>query len=143
MMNPFRIVWELIEFGIQAIFVYILALIIVIGFLAYTIINLKKDEPIIIYKERAMDSASYVDNTVIPKDIIKVEERECIRPAGCRVLEDGTIEYQRIMDKLLKKILDEIWMFLYVHLYASPIALVSFGFVALMIAIFWVIMPVM
>ena len=93
MMNPFRIVWELIEFGIQAIFVYILALIIVIGFLAYTIINLKKDEPIIIYKERAMDSASYVDNTVIPKDIIKVEERECIRPAGCRVLEDGTIEY--------------------------------------------------
>ena len=47
------------------------------------------------------------------------------------------------MDKLLKKIIDEIWMFLYVHLYASPIALVSFGFVALMIAIFWVIMPVM
>ena len=93
MMNPFRIVWELIEFAIQAVFVYILALIIVIGFLAYTIINLKKDEPIIIYKERAMDSASYVDNTVIPKDIIKVEERECIRPAGCRVLEDGTIEY--------------------------------------------------
>ena len=47
------------------------------------------------------------------------------------------------MDKLLKKIIDEIWMFLYVHLYASPIALVSFGFVALMIAIFWVIMPIM
>ena len=47
------------------------------------------------------------------------------------------------MGKLLKKILDEIWMFLYVLLYASPIALVSFGFVALMIAIFWVIMPVM
>ena len=80
MMNPFRIVWELIEFAIQAIFVYILALIIVIGFLAYTIVSVKKDEPIIIYKDRVMEPESY-------------EERECIRPAGCRVLEDGTIEY--------------------------------------------------
>ena len=93
MMNPFRIVWELIEFGIQAMFVYILALIIVIGFLAYTLINLKKDEPIVIYKDRVLDSSSYIDNTVIPEDIVKAEEQECIRPAGCRVLEDGTIEY--------------------------------------------------
>ena len=92
MMNPFRIVWELIEFAIQAIFVYILALIIVIGLIAYTIISVKKDEPIIIYKDRVMEPESYIDNTVVPEDIVKAE-RECIRPAGCRVLEDGTIEY--------------------------------------------------
>jgi len=92
MMNPFRIVWELIEFAVQAIFVYILALIIVIGLIAYTIISVKKDEPIVIYKDRIMNPESYVDNTVIPEDIIK-EELECKRPAGCRVLEDGTVEY--------------------------------------------------
>ena len=92
-MNPFRIVWELIEFAIQAIFVYILAIIIVVGLITYTIVNMKKEEPIIIYKERVMDPESYIDNTVIPEDIIKEEKRECTRPAGCRVLEDGTIEY--------------------------------------------------
>ena len=91
-MNPFRIVWELIEFAIQAIFVYILAIIIVVGLITYTIVNMKKEEPIIIYKERVMDPESYIDNTVIPEDIIK-EEQECTRLAGCRVLEDGTIEY--------------------------------------------------
>ena len=53
---------------------------------------MKKDEPIIIYKDRVMEPESYIDNTVVPEDIVKVE-RECIRPAGCRVLEDGTIEY--------------------------------------------------
>lgn len=96
MMNPFRIVWELIEFAIQAIFVYILALILVVGIITYTIINktgpTNNDDYNTHIKERVMDPESYIDNTVIPEDIIK-EEQECKRPAGCRVLEDGTIEY--------------------------------------------------
>jgi hypothetical protein len=95
-MNPFRIVWELIEFAIQAIFVYILALILVVGIITYTIINktgpTNNDDYNAHIKERVMDPESYIDNTVIPEDIIK-EEQECTRLAGCRVLEDGTIEY--------------------------------------------------
>ena len=48
MMNPFRIVWELIEFAIQALFLYILAIIIVIGVLVYGIASLEnKAEKII------------------------------------------------------------------------------------------------
>ena len=40
----------------------------------------------IIYRDRI------IDNTVVPEDIIKTEP-ECTRLDGCRVLEDGTIEY--------------------------------------------------
>tara|TARA_B100000686_G_scaffold349630_1_gene443482 strand:+ start:4199 stop:4459 length:261 start_codon:yes stop_codon:yes gene_type:complete len=86
MMNPFRIVWELIEFAIQALFVYILAIILVVGVLIYTIMNLENKAEKIIYRDRI------IDNTVVPEDIIKTEP-ECTRLDGCRVLEDGTIEY--------------------------------------------------
>ena len=85
-MNPFRIVWELIEFAIQALFVYILAIILVVGVLIYTIMNLENKAEKIIYRDRI------IDNTVVPEDIIKTEP-ECTRLDGCRVLEDGTIEY--------------------------------------------------
>ena len=86
MMNPFRIVWELIEFAIQALFVYILAIILVVCVLIYTIMNLENKAEKIIYRDRI------IDNTVVPEDIIKTEP-ECTRLDGCRVLEDGTIEY--------------------------------------------------
>ena len=86
MMNPFRIVWELIEFAIQALFVYILAIILVVGVLIYTIMILENKAEKIIYRDRI------IDNTVVPEDIIKTEP-ECTRLDGCRVLEDGTIEY--------------------------------------------------
>ena len=86
MMNPFRIVWELIEFAIQALFVYILAIILVVGVLIYTIMNLENKAEKIIYRDRI------IDNTVVPEDIIKTEP-ECTRLDGWRVLEDGTIEY--------------------------------------------------
>ena len=36
-LTPFKIVWELIVFGLQAAFLYGLALIIAIGFIAYAI----------------------------------------------------------------------------------------------------------
>ena len=81
MMNPFRIVWELIEFAIQALFLYILAIIIVIGVLVYGIASLENKAEKIIYKDRIIE-------------VIKEQkEDECKRVAGCRINNDGSVEY--------------------------------------------------
>ena len=78
MIKPFQIVWELIEFGIQALFVYVLVIIIFIGIIA-TIIYKEKN------KEETWSEA---------KEDAKVEYvKECTRIDGCRVRKDGTIEW--------------------------------------------------
>ena len=85
MMNPFRIVWELIEFGIQALFLYGLAIILCVGLIAYVIADKKSVEPEVQY---------IYEKVIIEKEIEKtIKEKECARVAGCRVLEDGTIEW--------------------------------------------------
>ena len=86
-LTPFKIVYELFVFGIQALFLYGLALIIAIGFIAYAIAQHPKKEwyP----KQEKIEYIKKVYPT--PEKVIK--EPECIRPAGCRVLEDGTVEY--------------------------------------------------
>ena len=86
MMKPFQIIWELIEFGIQAAFVYLLAIIIFVGFTVLVIMKHKEDEPVVVYKDRVVKQYIY------PKETIE-KAKECIRPAGCRVLDDGTVEY--------------------------------------------------
>ena len=85
MMNPFRIVWELIEFGIQALFVYVLAIILCVGLIAYVIADKKEQEPRVEYIYEKVEIIKEVEKTV--------KEKECARVAGCRVLEDGTIEW--------------------------------------------------
>ena len=88
MMNPFRIVWELIEFAIQALFLYILAIIIVIGVLVYGIASLENKAEKIIYKDRIIEvikERNYHNGT--PK------EDECKKVAGCRINNDGSVEY--------------------------------------------------
>ena len=86
-LTPFKIVYELFVFGLQAVFLYGLALIIAIGFIAYAIAQHPKKEwnP----KQEKIEYVKKVYPT--PEEVIK--EPECIRPAGCRVLEDGTVEY--------------------------------------------------
>ena len=86
MIKPFQIVWELIEFGLQALFLYVLALILCIGLIAYVIVD---------NKERKEPEVQYVyEKVTIEKEIEKtVQEKECTRLAGCRVLEDGTVEW--------------------------------------------------
>ena len=85
MMNPFRIVWELIEFGIQALFLYGLAIILWVGLIAYVIADNKNVQPEIQY---------IYEKVLIEKEKEKtIKEKECARIAGCRVLEDGTIEW--------------------------------------------------
>ena len=78
MIKPFQIVWELIEFGIQALFVYVLVIIIFIGIIA-TIIYKEKN------KEETWSKAI---------EEAKVEYvKECTRIDGCKVKKDGTIEW--------------------------------------------------
>ena len=82
MIKPFQIVIELIEFGLQALFVYILALILVIGFLAWSINSLHTQ------RIEHIDPKPYIYSK---SRIEKVQE--CTRLDGCRILKDGTIEY--------------------------------------------------
>ena len=86
MIKPFQIVWELIEFGLQALFLYVLAIILCVGLIAYVIVD---------NKERKEPEVQYVyEKVTIEKEIEKtVQEKECTRLAGCRVLEDGTVEW--------------------------------------------------
>ena len=84
MIKPFQIVWELIEFGLQALFLYVLAIILCVGLIAYVIAD-NKQEPEVQY---------IYEKVVIEKEIEKtVKEKECTRLSGCRVLEDGTVEW--------------------------------------------------
>ena len=83
MIKPFRIIWELIEFLLQALFVYILAIIVIVGLITYTIITLENErQQLIIEKPKYIYSKEHIEKT-----------KECTRISGCRVLEDGTIEY--------------------------------------------------
>ena len=85
MMNPFRIVWELIEFDIQALFLYGLAIILCVVLIAYVIADKKEQEPRVEYIYEKVEIIKEIEKTV--------EEKECARVAGCRVLENGTIEW--------------------------------------------------
>jgi hypothetical protein len=85
MMKPFQIVWELLVFGLQALFLWVLAIILCVGLIAGVIYDKKQQETQIEY---------IYEKVEIIKEIEKnVGEKECARVAGCRVLEDGTIEW--------------------------------------------------
>ena len=85
MIKPFQIVWELIEFGLQALFLYVLAVILCIGLITYVIVNNKQKESEVQY---------IYEKVTIEKEIEKtIQRKECTRLAGCRVLKDGTVEW--------------------------------------------------
>ena len=70
-LTPFKIVYELIVFGLQAAFLYGLALIIAIGFIAYAIAQHPKKE-----WNPKQERIEYV-KVAFPKVEI-LEEHECI-----------------------------------------------------------------
>ena len=82
LLSPFKIIWELIEFGLQALFVYVLVIIIFIGILF-----------IVLKDNKTTNNTTKIDYVEVTPYIYKKVEQECKRPAGCRILEDGTIEY--------------------------------------------------
>ena len=84
MLKPFQIVWELLVFGLQALFLWVLAIILCVGVIAGVILN-QKQEPQIEYIYEKVEIIKEIEKTV--------EEKECARVAGCRVLENGTIEW--------------------------------------------------
>ena len=82
LLSPFKIIWELIEFGLQALFVYVLVIIIFIGVLF-----------IVLKDNKATNNTTTIEYVEVTPYIYKKVEQECKRPAGCRILEDGTVEY--------------------------------------------------
>jgi len=78
MIKPFQMIWELIEFGIQAIFVYVLVIIIFIGVIA-TIIHKEKNKEVRWVEAIEEAKVEYV--------------KECTRIDGCKLRKDGTIEW--------------------------------------------------
>ena len=82
LLSPFKIIWELIEFGLQALFVYVLVIIIFIGVLF-----------IVLKDNKATNNITKIEYVEVTPYIYKKVEQECKRPAGCRILEDGTVEY--------------------------------------------------
>ena len=86
MMKPFQILWELIVFGLQAAFIYILVIIVFMGILFIVIKDNHQPKPAIVYKDRVVKEYIY------PKETIE-KVKECIRPAGCRINETGEVEY--------------------------------------------------
>ena len=100
MIKPFRIVWELIEFGLQALFLYGLAIILCIGLITYVIVDNKEklarqpnEEPVLVEVKKTLKNESIEKFPHIYEKAIIEKEKECARVAGCRVLEDGTIEW--------------------------------------------------
>jgi len=88
MIKPFQIVWELIEFAIQAVFVYVLAILLIIGILIIAISENTKKEKI----KQIYIITEKVDTKEKEKEIVK--QKECTRIDGCRVdLKDGSVEW--------------------------------------------------
>ena len=90
MINPFRIVYELTVFGLQALFLYVLVILIFIGVIAYVIADKKGDT------NRIPHQIQY-EKEIIVKEIKRqqnITKKECTRIDGCRVnLKDGSVEW--------------------------------------------------
>ena len=85
MLKPFQILWELIEFALQALFLWVLAIILCVGLIAGVIYNKKQQEPQVEYIYEKVEIVKEIEKTI--------EEKKSARVAGCRVLEDGTVEW--------------------------------------------------
>tara|TARA_R100001377_G_C3171093_1_gene103116 strand:- start:601 stop:843 length:243 start_codon:yes stop_codon:yes gene_type:complete len=79
MIKPFQIIAELIEFGLQALFVYVLVILLFIGFMAYTFESISNSPDKVIYIKAPTQTT--------PKKV-------CMKVAGCRIFKDGTVEYE-------------------------------------------------
>ena len=81
LLNPFRILYELFVFSIQAAFLYGLALIAAIAFIAWMIAEHR--EPTIVKEYVTVPVIEYV--TVAVAEEVEEIENECLQIAGCRV----------------------------------------------------------
>ena len=81
MIKPFQIVWELLVFGLQALFLWVLAIILCVGLIAGVIYNKKQQEPQVeyIYEKEIIEKV--VEKS--PKSLV------CTRIEGCETFKDA------------------------------------------------------
>tara|TARA_B100000029_G_scaffold247914_1_gene244850 strand:- start:156 stop:446 length:291 start_codon:yes stop_codon:yes gene_type:complete len=83
MIKPFQIVWELIEFGLQALFLYVLAIILCVGMIAYVIADKKEQEPRVEYVYEKVEIIKEIEKTLEEKDLV------CTRIEGCETFKNA------------------------------------------------------
>ena len=82
MMKPFQIVWELLVFGLQALFLWVLAIIICVGVIAGVIYN-KKQEPQVEYIYEKVEIIKEIEKTLEDRELI------CTRIEGCETFKNA------------------------------------------------------
>jgi uncharacterized membrane protein YraQ (UPF0718 family) len=83
MIKPFQIVWELIEFGLQALFLYVLAIILCVGMIAYVIADKKEQEPQVKYIYEKVEIIKEIEKTLEDRELI------CTRIEGCETFKNA------------------------------------------------------
>ena len=53
-----------------------------------------------------------------------------------------TTQLHFMAKNIVRKIITELWVIAYVHLYAAPIAIISFGFIAIMMMFTWTLLNI-
>ena len=100
MMKPFEIVWELLVFGLQALFLWVLAIIICVGIIAGVIYDQKRQEPKVEYIYEQVEIIKEIEKTLEEKNLI------CTRIEGCETFKNAktpeeycpTCEYKCAID---------------------------------------------
>ena len=64
LLKPFQIIWELIEFGLQALFLWVLAIILCVGLIAGVIYNKKQQEPQVEYIYEKVEIIKEIEKTL-------------------------------------------------------------------------------
>ena len=84
-LSPFRFLFELIAFAIQAAFVYGLLLIVSFTIIAYGISTMKEPEVIV-------ETVTVIERHEVTKFLEKEPSLTCERIAGCEVFPNATTE---------------------------------------------------
>ena len=85
-LSPIRFVFELIGFLISAAFVYGLALIVTIAFIAYAITTLEPQY------ETVVKTVTVVEMHEVTKFVEKGPELVCMKISGCKIVHDAKTE---------------------------------------------------
>ena len=83
MLQPFQIIWELIEFGLQALFLWVLAIILCVGLIAGVIYNKKQQEPQVEYIYEKVEIIKEIEKTLEDRELI------CTRIEGCETFKNA------------------------------------------------------
>ena len=83
MLKPFQILWELIEFALQALFLWVLAIILCVGLIAGVIYNKKQQEPQVEYIYEKVEIVKEIEKTLEDRELI------CTRIEGCETFKNA------------------------------------------------------